>query len=691
MSVAAAFAAPGVNGLAACAKLFPKTLADIADFTAAAKATATRAVDAIVTDTAPPTFASVGRAADLAEAAFGSQMSVLSVNKHVDCAAEMRDAASKAVVDLHAFHIDTFSSNKKLYARFEALEGTAEARALTGQQQYWLTDVLASFRRDGLNLPDAEFAKVSAVKKRLSDLTSTFERNTVEDKTTVEVTAAELAGVPAAIVASLKKAEGGEGEAEGGEARLVLGMDYPTYFGVMRNCEVAATRKAMARAFNRRAFPANEAVLKDVVRARHELATLLGFGSFAELYLQDKMAKAPPTVTTFIDELVPGLQKKWAEEKALLTGGALPASVVLTAGGDIESYDVTYLMHQHKKAHLNVDETGIQEYFTLGATIDAMFAIYERFFNVKFSLVAGAGAALWDAAVQLVEVRGGAGAATVYGHVAMDLLVRDGKYQHACCHGVVPAVRQAGGGHTPSVGAVICNYPPATAERPTLLMHNEATTLFHEFGHAMHGVLGRAEMATHAGTSVKRDFVELPSQLLEQWLWEPSVLDMATKHHATGAPLPAALVAAKVAAKNAFSGHDSLRQLQFATLSLQIFGADFATSDDADATALFQGIAARVTPGIHFDDASRFTCAFGHLMGYGAAYYGYMWSEVFTIDVFDRIRRDDGLMSAAVGQRYVDAILKSGGGRAPDEMLADFLGRPPNNKAFLAMIGIEAN
>jgi thimet oligopeptidase len=344
------------------------------------------------------------------------------------------------------------------------------------------------------------------------------------------------------------------------------------------------------------------------------------------------------------------------------------------------------------KEHMRVDETKIQEYFPLEATVAALFSIYESFFGIKFTKHAKLGGAFWHESVEVLEVhKDGA----LLGYVVLDLFPREGKYSHACCHGVVPAVAltpEAGSTYSPALAVVIANFPTATSDRPALFLHSDVETFFHEFGHAIHGLFGRTPMATVAGTNVKRDFVELPSQMLENWVWQPAILKQISQHFQSKQPLPEELIAAKVASKSTFNGRDYLRQLQFARYSLEIFGAEFAAQaeEKLDTTALMDRIRHEVLPHIAHPQNSHFQCAFGHLTGYGAGYYGYMWSEVFSADVFATINKvPGGLLSPEMGERYTRHIIGPGGSRDPAEMIEAFLGRAPNSDAFMEDLGIK--
>lgn len=671
-----------------CAGLFPTTVASCQEAATAAKARAVAILDRVLSiENKDRTFCNTADATDIAAAELSITSSALSVLSQVSTCKEIRDEANKLLVDLRSFSIDSFESNRALFKAYKAVSESEgyKAEYLDGNKdpeyKYWLSEELDDYRRRGMDLPEEQFQEVVQLQKDLSQLSTIFSQNISEDKTELHFSEEGLKGVPDAIIKALKKTD---------EGKLIAKMDYPTYFGVMKNCEITATRQTMARAFNNRAYPINESVLRDIIAKRHQLATKLGYPSFAHLYISDKMAKTPATAQNFVDGLAPKLQKKWVAEAELLKKHMHP-SCVLTAKGEIESFDITFMMEKIKETLLNVNETAIQEYFPADAAIAGIFDIYRSFFGVSVTQVEHNGE-LWHPEAMIVEIKDTA-SGTLLGHMIFDLYPREGKYSHACCHSVVPPVRLQGSEteFSPALAVIVANFPAATADRPALFLHDDAQTLLHEQGHGWHSLLGRSKMATFAGPRVKRDFVELPSQMIEEWLWEPSILQKVTRHYITGEPLPAELIAAKVKSRNAFSGRDSLRQLQFATYSLEIFGLPFSTQerDQLDTTGLFYEIEPRILPGMKYDRESHFEAAFGHLTGYGAGYYGYMWSKVFALDAFGYIRDHDGLLNPKVGRHYIDCIIGVGGGQDPNDMLRKFLGREPNFDAFLYSVGIE--
>jgi thimet oligopeptidase len=674
-----------IDDVAACDALFPKTTDAVSALVATAKAQTAKCVAAL--ESLPEDkrdFEHVARSLDWGESNLNVAASVLAVTKDTNANPDVREAASNAVVELQKLAIDAFASNRKIYQALKSVP-EAEVKKQSTQRQYWYVEKLADLRRKGLELPDDKFQQVIDTQKKLAELDTAFQRNISEDKRKVIVPVAECEGIPQHVLDACKKVS------EGGSESYELGMDYPTYFGVMKNCAVASTRKKMATAFENRAYPQNLSLLHEVISLRHRLAELLGYKSYAHLDLSDKMAKEPETAGDFVESLLPRLGTKWAAEKHRLIDAGLHPSVKLTTDepkDQFQVYDLQFVMNQFKEKHLSVDEQKIREYFPLESTVKALYEIYEKFFDVSFETVSGE---FWHKDVSAMAVTDRR-TKKLLGHVVLDLFPREGKYSHACCHGILPPVRREddNGTFSPAVTVVLANFPAATEEQPALFMHDDVVTFFHEFGHAIHFLFGRADMTTVSGYNVKMDFVELPSQMLEEWMWDKEILKLASKHYKTGEPLPDALIDSKIESKRAFSGRDGLRQMSFAAASLTFFGPDVGRTptDQMDTTKIQQGIEERILVGMRSNPDGHFQCSFGHLMGYAACYYGYMWSKVFALDVFDAIKEQDGLLSANVGRKYADAILTVGGGRDPSLSLHEFLGREPRSDAFFKDMGL---
>jgi Zn-dependent oligopeptidase len=289
----------------------------------------------------------------------------------------------------------------------------------------------------------------------------------------------------------------------------------------------------------------------------------------------------------------------------------------------------------------------------------------------------------WHEDVQAFDVYEAEGGGEPFARFYMDLFPRPNKYGHAAAFTLRRGRMLRDGSYVRPVSAIVANFTKPGGSQPSLLRHTEVVTFFHEFGHILHQTLTRAHRARFSGTATERDFVEAPSQMLEHWVWEPEILRSFSRHYETGAPLPDALLEGLIAAKNLNSGIMTLRQMFFATLDFTLHSPGF-DGDTTKAVADLHGITGYpYLPGTHFQSG------FGHLFGYDAGYYGYLWSHVFGDDMYTRFE-EHGALDAATGARYRHVILERGGAVDGDELVRDFLGREPNNAAFLRGLGLEA-
>lgn len=582
--------------------------------------------------------------------------------------ATMRDEAREVSKRISAFYVDEISNNKPLYEALKSYAANTK-EDLTPEQKYFLQETLADFKRGGLDLPDDKRAKVAALKKDLADLGIAFEMNVASDNKTIEVTKEELAGLPDAFIENLKKTADG---------KYVLGTDYPTYIPTMEECRIEETRKKLYHAFENRAYPINEGVLKEVIAKRDALAHELGYASFADLDLEDQMTKRPHVALEFLDELLKRCEpKEQAEFKAMTLN--LPESVSLNAEGKLKPWDRGYVRAQYKKHQFNLDETAVAEYFPMEKTLKSLFDIYQEFLGLSFKIKPASN--LWHEDVQVIEAYDGA-TQKLLGYLLIDLHPRPNKYTHACHGSVVPAVTLIDGSEPYVVSLVIANFPKSTSTKPSLLRRDDVTTFFHEFGHALHGLLGRTSIASCSGTRVKRDFVEMPSQMLEEWMMEKDVLKRVSSHYLTGEPLSDELIKNIIASKHFDTGSFLQRQAYLSLVSLAYYGP----GADKDVAAIMRDISLRTRPNTAYDDQTHMYAAFGHLTNYGPKYYGYMWSKVFALDLFSVIKAHH--FSREIGKKYVDEVLSKGGSKDPKDLLIAFLGREPKQDAFFKDMGL---
>lgn len=652
------------SSAASIALLFPSTPEEISTKIEQSKTEAAQGIDQIIAIPAHQrSFENTIKALD------NLKVHTLHARYRIDCMGRLhpdeatRDAAQSAVKELSAYTIETFEANPQVYATFrEYQDGNGKVEKLSSVQQYFLKELEKVYQKAGFKLSDEDFQQVKELKQEIAALETDFLTNTANDKGEVRVKKDALTGIPETVIAQLAT----EGE------DYILTCDRNIKTPVLAECSVEATREALFQADVNRAKEKNLPILKLVIAKRDQLARLLGFDSYAHYDLDDAMAEHPQRALNFIQEVTNAAQGRTKREIEIATEH-LPDLVDVSDAGKVKPWDINYLLEQYKKKFLQVDETKISEYFPMDKTIEGLFAVYSKFFSVEFNRCQVEG--LWHPDAEIIEL---SKQGTVLGYIVIDLHPREGKIPAAQQYPAVPSQKAGqGGDDQAAVTVVMANFSKATEDKPSLLRLDEVSTFFHEFGHAIHSVLGRTEMAGHAGTTVKRDFVEMPSQILEEWLWKPEILNMISGHYQTSEPLPAQLIESKVKARQFGFGYFALRQMFLARMSLEFFleGADKDTH-----TINEKNREEVLTPLVSNPD-SNIEAVFPHPMSYGAKYYGYMWSQVFASVVFMSICKSDGLLDPDIGKKYVDKIIGRGGSADPKELLADFLGQKFSDEA----------
>jgi thimet oligopeptidase len=650
--------------------LFPKSTQEINDRAQKVMKKVKNEIDAI---TALPddkrTFENTCHALDRAGEELSQEGSVFHTLVMASPHEEMRNEAQKATITLQDFSVDIISQNKELYHAFKRyVDLKAPKENLNQEERYYIEETLKSFKRNGLDLPDKDQEEITKLKKELGVLSTNFSKNINDDDRKVTVTQDELNGLTPDFVRKLKKTD---------EGRFELGTDYPTYHEVMENCSVESTRKALWTAFNNRAYPANEKVLNDIIALRDDLAHKLGFASYAQYDIDDEMAQNPQTVEAFLNDIAARSTVK-AQQEVERYKKHLPDGITLLPDGTIKPWDWAFIKASYRKEKFNLDDRIVAEYFPVASTLEGLLKLYEKFFSIRLKqLPQVAPYGIEIDAVQVSDVDG-----HLIGYLLLDLYPRPYKYTHACQITLVHGTRNKEGKITPAAGLVLANFPKPSAEKPALLPHTDVVTFFHEFGHAIHGLLGSTEMSGFSGTNVKTDFVEMPSQMLEEWMWDKAVIKNITKHYKTSKPLPDSLLDTMIMLKNLDSGDFNRRQLFYAKTSLEYF----KDGRSKDTTAIVRKLQKEARPYIAAMPEDRVQYSFGHLTGYGSKYYSYLWSKVYALDLFDHIKTH-GLLDENVGKRYVECILSKGGSRPPQELLREFLGREPNSKAFFKDLG----
>ncbi len=420
----------------------------------------------------------------------------------------------------------------------------------------------------------------------------------------------------------------------------------------------------------------NIPLLNDLIAKRDQLAQKLGYSSFSAYDIEGQMAKSPERVQQFIDAIVKIAQQK-AQGEVQEMVRELPEAVLLDEANKIKRWDFQFMSEAYKNRALRVDEKVLQEYFSLEPTLQNLLTLFSKRFDLEFKTESNGG--LWDPATKMLAVHTRGDRPRLIGHVILDLFPREGKYKHGCCVDVLAPLRTASGEIKPAIATVITNFTPPNKDSPSLLMHNEVKTLFHELGHSLHQLLGLAEMPTLCGYHVKGDFLEVPSQFMEEMIWDTDVLRQLGEHYQSKMPIPEELLAKKVASRNFGQGHWVLGQMVLASMSLSYF-MGICKNPHAMSMDFSEKIRPYLAPFHENNSHATFSHAADPL--YASKYYSYSWAQVYAIDVYAHILELEKRGESSAWLKYRREILERGGGEDPMQLLRNFLGREPSVKAY---------
>ena len=583
----------------------------------------------------------------------------LLANFHPDEA--VRNAGNAAQQALATWATDLISRTEV----FEAVSAV-NVDALGGLERRSAAEWIRDLRRAGHELDRTGRERVRTLQERLITLQVQFAKNIADHEDHLDVPRADLDTLPEIYVASLES-----GDAPG-TVRITL--DYPAYVPFMEQSPHRDQRRDLQYRYLTRAVEDNRPLLEEALAIRTEVADLLGYDNWAAYAMDVKMAD-PASVEALYDSVVPGITKLALEEKRRLE--ALLREDV--PGADLEPWDRQYYHTVQQKRDFGIDQNEVAEYFSLDTVVEGMLDVTGEVFGLRYTELPDH--PTWHDDVRTFRIDD-AGTGAPIAHFHLDLHPRAGKFTHAACWNVVDRRRNDDGSVVTPVAAVAANFTKPSGDTPSLLKHDEAVTLWHEFGHVLHACLTEIDVQRFAGFDTEWDFVEAPSQIMENWMWNTEVLKRFAVHHATGEPIPDAMVDALVAARDQNIGLLTLRQVFLGKYDLAMHTA--GPHPDLDALER-EANEFTLTP-LH--DGTFMAASFGHLMGgYDAGYYGYLWSKVYGDDMFS-VFEDEGVLSPEVGRRYRAEILAMGSARDAWDHLEAFLGREPNADAFLAKLGI---
>ncbi len=596
----------------------------------------------------------------------------LELIKETNTKAALRDAATEALKRLQEWAVG-LDYREDVY---QAVKAYADKKPrLQGEDAKLLAETMRDFRRAGLELPKAERDEVERMRKELTRLTTDFDSNVTKAKKAVRFTKAELEGVPDSFLAQVKT---------GDDRYTVMANITWQYTSVMDNARREATRKRLLLARDNLARAENIPLLEKILPLRDDIARKLGYKTWADYQTEVKMAKNAASAIAFLEKLKTGLQPKFDAELAEFR--QLKVKETGDTNAQIMIWDWRYFSNQLKKEKYAVDAEELRAYFPYQQVLDGMFAIYQRLFGLKFERVEPP--YKWIGDLQLYAVSD-ARTGEPLGLFYLDMFPREGKYNHFAHFRIIEGKLLAGGKYQRPTVALVCNFPSPAKDQPSLLSHSDVETLFHEFGHAMHSMMTRAHYCRFAGTSVPGDFVEAPSQMLENWVWDKKVLDsFAADYRDPAKKIPAEILAKLQEAKLATEGTRYRRQLSLSLADMALH-TQIHDSNAKDVLPLSNKVLSETFLPMAADTA--FVAYFGHLMGYDAGYYGYAWADAIAADM-DTVfaKAPQGYFDQSAGQRLRKEIYEPGDSRDAGVSIERFLGRPRSIEPFLKRIGIEA-
>jgi len=598
----------------------------------------------------------------------------------------LREAYNACLPKLSEYGTE-IGQNERLYRAYQQIHDSPEFARLSQAQQKAVKDALRDFKLAGVSLPEDKKRRFKEINQRLSELSAKFEQNVMDatDAWSKLVTdEAELAGIPATAKANFRQ----NAERKGLQGWLI-NLEFPSYYPVLTYADNRELRRELYEAYTTRASEIgpnpgkwdNLPLMEEILALRHEKAQLLGFANYAELSLATKMAGSTREVMDFLNDLAARAKPKAEEELRELKEFAAKAF----GATELQAWDIGYYSEKLRQSRYQVSQEDLRPYFPVNRVIQGLFEVVRRLYGLEIAEVSGVDT--WHKDVRFYEIRDQQG--NVRGQFFVDLYAREKKRGGAWMDECRVRRRTAAGVQLP-VAYLTCNFTPPVGDEPALLTHDEVETLFHEFGHGLHHMLTKIDVAAVSGINgVPWDAVELPSQFMENWCWEREALDLFARHYQTGETIPEALYQRMRAAKNFQSAMQTVRQLEFALFDFRLH-LEYDPARGGRIYDILKEVREQVAV-VQPPAFNRFPNSFGHIFagGYAAGYYSYKWAEVLSADAFSRFE-EEGIFNRETGESFLRNILEQGGSRDAMELFVAFRGRKPTIDALLRHTGLAA-
>ena len=642
---------------------------------------ARRRLDQIIAQPEPRTFDNTMDPLDKLSERLDYAMGIARNLEAVATTPELR-AAYNAVQPPVSEFFSSLALNEALWRAVQVYARSDEARTLSPTRRRFLEKTVDNFRRHGAELDPAGKQRISEIDVELAKLTVRFSENVLDSTNEFEVVISDekrLSGLPESALAMARASAASKQLAE---PSWRFTLQAPSYIALMTYLDDAEIRRNVYEAFVNRAVEEthdNRPIIRRILELRREKANLLGYTDFADLVLEDRMAHTGRHAQQFLADLKHKTEKYFETENDELNAFA--------AKEELAPWDVAYYAEKQRVALYDFDEEELRPYFPLESVVRGMFEIVQRLYGIR--VVERPGVSAWDPAVKYYEIYdAGAAEDRLISAFYADWFPRENKRGGAWMDSFITGVA-LGNRLEPHAGLICGNLTPPVGDRPSLLTHREVQTIFHEFGHLLHLSLSQVEVRSLAGANVAWDFVELPSQIMENWCWEREALDLFARHYRTGQPIPQVLYEKMQRARNFRAANVQMRQLGFGFLDLALH-REYSPQRDGDVLRYSRNILQQFSPAKlpeQYGMIASFLHLFANPVGYGAGYYSYKWAEVLDADAFTMFQAG-GIFSRDIGSRFREKILSRGDSQDPAELYRSFMGRDPDPNALLERSGL---